>query len=215
MLARGASGPAGSPSLGWWSEHSQGEWRHPAPPHPCPKLIAGCRYWNADKRLQGQLDAPLSKVGRRQAAVTGAWLAKFRVSGHHDGPTPSNTPFAAVYASDLERARFTAEAIAQHLHLPVFEDARLRETNLGGCPKQPCCGATPCHSCPNSQSNTAWHSRSARTCCPLRPCLCCLCCLCCMSCLCCVCVCRAVFGCASPRDDVGLVFTVNCCARCV
>lgn len=91
----------------------------------------GETYWNADKRLQGQLDAPLSKVGRQQAVVTGSWLAKHRISGRHEGPTPPNTPPTAVYASDLQRARMTAEAIAGPLGLPVHVDPRLRETNLG------------------------------------------------------------------------------------
>ena len=43
----------------------------------------------------------------------------------------SGIPFRAIYASDLERTRETAQAIAEVLHLPVTYEPRLREINQG------------------------------------------------------------------------------------
>lgn len=56
--------------------------------------------WNRIGRYQGQADAPLSELGVRQAAA----LAE-RLKGE---------PIDAIYASPLQRARRTAEAIAAH-----------------------------------------------------------------------------------------------------
>lgn len=73
--------------------------------------------WNAEGRVQGQTDVPLSEVGHAQArAVTGA-LAGER--------------FAAIYSSDLLRVRQTADPVARALQLPVTPDARLRERHYG------------------------------------------------------------------------------------
>lgn len=55
--------------------------------------------WNADTRIQGQLDIGLNDKGRWQAQCLGAALADEGV--HH------------IYASDLQRAHSTALAIAQ------------------------------------------------------------------------------------------------------
>lgn len=72
--------------------------------------------WNAARRIQGQHDVPLSATGRAQARAVGRALAH----GH--------APFAAVYSSDLSRARQTAElALAQ----PVILEAGLRERHYG------------------------------------------------------------------------------------
>ena len=73
--------------------------------------------WNAEGRLQGHTDRPLNEYGRRQAAV----LAE-RLAG--DG-------IDAVYASDLARARDTAEIVASRLGLPVTLDEALRERDWG------------------------------------------------------------------------------------
>jgi len=73
--------------------------------------------WNAEGRLQGHTDRPLTDVGRRQAAQLADELA-----GHG---------IAAVYASDLARARETAEIVAARLGLPVRLDPGLREKNWG------------------------------------------------------------------------------------
>jgi broad specificity phosphatase PhoE len=73
--------------------------------------------WNAAGRLQGHTDRPLNEYGRRQARE----LAE-RFAG--DG-------IAAVYASDLARARETAEIVAGRLGLEVVLDPDLREKNWG------------------------------------------------------------------------------------
>ncbi len=73
--------------------------------------------WNAEGRVQGQLDVPLSELGQAQARATAAALAGER--------------FAAVYASDLERARQTAAPAAQRLGLEVRLEPALRERHYG------------------------------------------------------------------------------------
>ncbi len=66
-------------------------------------------------RFQGQRDTPLNDTGRAQARE----LAE-RVAAH-------DPPIASIVASDLSRARETAEIVAAQLGLPVRLDARLRE----------------------------------------------------------------------------------------
>jgi 2,3-bisphosphoglycerate-dependent phosphoglycerate mutase len=73
--------------------------------------------WNAEKRIQGQLDTPLSELGRWQAEQAGLALAQEQ--------------FDAIYASDLQRAFHTAQAIAQHHGLPVIGHEGLRERHFG------------------------------------------------------------------------------------
>src|ERR1700722_15559886 len=58
----------------------------------------GQSTWNAEHRWQGLPDPPLSELGSEQARALAAEL--------HD------VPLHAVYASDLQRARETAEAVA-------------------------------------------------------------------------------------------------------
>ena len=73
--------------------------------------------WNLEGRYQGQSDVPLNQIGRAEAQS----LAR-RLIGQS---------FAAIYTSDLKRARETAEIIAKVLHLPVTPEPRLREINQG------------------------------------------------------------------------------------
>jgi broad specificity phosphatase PhoE len=73
--------------------------------------------WNADGRLQGQTDRPLSDFGRRQAQQLAEELA--------------DEELEAIYASDLVRARETAEIVGDRLGLPVVLDADLREKDWG------------------------------------------------------------------------------------
>jgi probable phosphoglycerate mutase len=73
--------------------------------------------WNADGRLQGQTDRPLSEYGRRQARQLAEELA--------------GEEFDAIYASDLSRARETAEIVGARLGLPVALDSDLREKDWG------------------------------------------------------------------------------------
>ena len=73
--------------------------------------------WNAEGRLQGHTDTPLNDYGRRQAAALAEQLAG-------DG-------IAAIYASDLSRARATAEIVGGRIGLPVSVVPDLREKNWG------------------------------------------------------------------------------------
>ena len=77
----------------------------------------GRTEWNASGRFQGQLDPPLDQVGRAQAAAAASVLAGMRP--------------AVIVTSDQVRARDTALALADGLGMPVLEDPRLREINLG------------------------------------------------------------------------------------
>ena len=73
--------------------------------------------WNAESRLQGQLDSPLNARGLAQAATLAGALGDEGV--------------VAVYASDLGRAWQTAQALAVPLGLPLVADAGLRERGFG------------------------------------------------------------------------------------
>ncbi|MGE5665914.1 MAG: histidine phosphatase family protein [Betaproteobacteria bacterium] len=73
--------------------------------------------WNAAGRLQGAIDVPLSQLGLWQAQRVAERLRE--------------EPFAAVVASDLARARQTAEPLADALGLPVQPEPRLRERAYG------------------------------------------------------------------------------------
>lgn len=75
--------------------------------------------WNALSRWQGQADPPLSPFGERQAEEAAVRLAEIAT-------------ITAAWASDLVRARRTAELIAGHLGIaPVREEPRLRERDVG------------------------------------------------------------------------------------
>lgn len=73
--------------------------------------------WNAELRLQGHLDVPLNPTGEAQALATAAGLATVH--------------FAAVYCSDLQRARQTAAAITRDRAGRVEFQPRLRERHYG------------------------------------------------------------------------------------
>ena len=75
--------------------------------------------WNVERRWQGWLDAPLTAQGEAQAALRARALA-------HDGVNPR-----AVFSSDLERARRTAEIVAAHLEVPILTDDGFRERHGG------------------------------------------------------------------------------------
>ena len=77
----------------------------------------GETLYNVQSRFTGQTDIPLSALGEQQAAALGKRLAA--------------EPLAAIVASDLRRARVTAQAIARYHELPVQEDADLREMTFG------------------------------------------------------------------------------------
>lgn len=77
----------------------------------------GESVWNAEGRLQGQADPPLSDLGNRQAA---ALAEAFRARA-----------IDVIYCSPLARARVTADTISMpHGRQPRIESA-LREIHLG------------------------------------------------------------------------------------
>ena len=86
-----------------------------------PTLLCIVRHgetdWNAGKRIQGQIDIPLSAIGHAQARATANTLV--------------NEGFAALYSSDLVRARQTAEATAHLARLPLNLLPDLRERHYG------------------------------------------------------------------------------------
>lgn len=85
--------------------------------HPFYFLRHGETTWNAIGRTQGQLDAPLSDLGRRQALEAAEAL-----KGHS---------IERIVASPLSRARDTAEAASAALGLPVSFDDELMEFHAG------------------------------------------------------------------------------------
>jgi len=88
----------------------------------------GETVWNAERRIQGQSDSPLTEKGEQQA-----WQVGERVK--HLGITH-------IIASDLGRTRRTAEIIAHACGCSVTLDARLRELNMGVLEKRPLDGLT-------------------------------------------------------------------------
>lgn len=74
--------------------------------------------WNFNGKWQGHTDRPLNERGLEQARVLATKLSSIRID--------------SIYASDLARARTTAEIIASAVGVSNVEiDARLRERNLG------------------------------------------------------------------------------------
>lgn len=93
---------------------------HPNDSTPTTILLIrhGETAWNAVKRLQGHIDIALNAEGERQAALLGAALAGEAIDH--------------IVASDLGRARQTAEAIARTRGARVAIDPALRERCYGG-----------------------------------------------------------------------------------
>ena len=73
--------------------------------------------WNAETRMQGQLDIPLNAVGRWQAERAAAALADEGID--------------AIYSSDLRRALETAQALGRACAKPLVADIGLRERCFG------------------------------------------------------------------------------------
>jgi 2,3-bisphosphoglycerate-dependent phosphoglycerate mutase len=73
--------------------------------------------WNAEGRVQGQLDVPLSETGLAQARAVARVLSRER--------------FSAIYSSDLTRARQTAQPVADLLKKKVVSSENLRERHYG------------------------------------------------------------------------------------
>jgi 2,3-bisphosphoglycerate-dependent phosphoglycerate mutase len=80
-------------------------------------LRHGQTAWNAEQRIQGQLDVPLNALGEWQAQRLADGLA------HED--------INAMYSSDLVRTQQTAAPLALRCGLSVGLDAGLRERGFG------------------------------------------------------------------------------------
>jgi len=78
--------------------------------------------FNAESRIQGQLDVALNQIGKKQATKTAEYLYSLKSSG---------IQFSALFSSDLSRTVETATPIAQKLNLEIKTDKRLREMNFG------------------------------------------------------------------------------------
>jgi broad specificity phosphatase PhoE len=73
--------------------------------------------WNRERRWQGHADRPLTERGREQARLLAERLGEYTLD--------------AVFASDLKRARGTAEAVARPHGLEVRMVPELREVDVG------------------------------------------------------------------------------------
>ncbi|QQK79306.1 histidine phosphatase family protein [Salicibibacter cibi] len=78
----------------------------------------GITDWNENGRAQGITDIPLNMTGKQQAAAVANRLSL-------------EETWDVIVASDLSRAKETAEIIAAKLKLPVSNDTRIREMNCG------------------------------------------------------------------------------------
>ncbi len=108
--------------------------------------------YNAENRVQGQTDIPLSELGIRQSEAVARALADSSVGARFveedvaDGKkqtdvrsetTPEQTehrlwpPIELIWSSPLRRALQTAEIIAQRLNVPIATDPRLKELDAG------------------------------------------------------------------------------------
>ena len=73
--------------------------------------------WNLERRWQGHAESDLSAKGRAQAQALGEELRERGI--------------AAIYSSDLRRARDTAGIVGGQLGLPVRVEQALREVDVG------------------------------------------------------------------------------------
>ena len=76
---------------------------------------------NQEQIIQGQgvLDTELTPLGLQQALATANYFYE------------QNWPIETIYASDLKRAKQTAQAIADKFNLKVQTDTDLREAHFG------------------------------------------------------------------------------------
>lgn len=82
----------------------------------------GVTPWNKEHRFQGHIDISLDAEGRAQARLLGERIAREHLAGER---------IAAVYSSDLARARETATAVADAIGLPLAFEPGLRERYYG------------------------------------------------------------------------------------
>lgn len=77
----------------------------------------GETIWNAEARLQGQQDSPLTQRGKAQAQAVAD-----RLHQEH---------FDRIYASDAKRVVDTAQPLAAHTEQEILLEPRLRERRYG------------------------------------------------------------------------------------
>src|SRR5579872_7049036 len=77
----------------------------------------GETQWNVERRVQGQIDTPLTEHGKEQAKALGNLFKTIH--------------FDAVFSSDLLRAQRTAELITLEKKLAVVTSELLRERSFG------------------------------------------------------------------------------------
>ncbi|KAI3968233.1 hypothetical protein MKX01_018536 [Papaver californicum] len=91
-------------------------------PHNVAEIVLvrhGETTWNNAGRIQGSLESELNEAGWKQADAIAARLGK-------------ELKPAAIYSSDLKRAKNTAEMIAKTCHIPeVIEVPDLKERHVG------------------------------------------------------------------------------------
>ena len=80
-------------------------------------LRHGRTAWNAEARIQGQLDVPLDDLGRWQAGRLAEALA--------------GEDITTIYSSDLQRALATAQPLVARTGAMLRTDVRLRERGFG------------------------------------------------------------------------------------
>ncbi|WP_044181938.1 2,3-diphosphoglycerate-dependent phosphoglycerate mutase GpmB [Phytobacter massiliensis] len=83
----------------------------------------GETQWNAERRIQGQSDSPLTEKGEQQAWQVGERAKALGITH--------------IIASDLGRTRRTAEIIADKCGCDITFDSRLRELDMGVLEKRP------------------------------------------------------------------------------
>jgi probable phosphoglycerate mutase len=106
----------------WLGEGLARECSRPKPLSTFYLLRHGDAEGNKERIILGQIDVPLTELGRKQADLLGRAL--------------SSVTFDAVFASDLERTRHTAEAVLRHQKggeqcQRLVLDRRLREIDAG------------------------------------------------------------------------------------
>ncbi|RWZ54942.1 histidine phosphatase family protein [Halobacillus fulvus] len=77
----------------------------------------GSTHWNKEKRAQGTSNIPLDQDGRKEASLLASRLSKQN--------------WNVIYSSPLQRAKDTAEIIADKIGGAIIEDERLQEVNGG------------------------------------------------------------------------------------
>lgn len=80
-------------------------------------LRHGESTYNAEGRVQGQSDVPLTELGRRQGEAAAEALA--------------NVGLQMIFASPLRRAYQTAQILARRIGCPIRTDPRLMEIHAG------------------------------------------------------------------------------------